>query len=1404
MSENYKEREVRCYFGILNIKGLMDTDNKVVGDIEDYGEVRLPLFSHQTYKIKTTFNRNLQYSDTLVQTINEQGYQVLIPKKTTHYGNLHFNDSSNPYQGKYYQKKFRRQVLWDFGDGTKIEGYSAEHSYKKPGRYKITCTFFDINRQAWVNNYCIYVIVKEVLPTELRFVTDKTVSQIKCSKIQKIAELEALISNTVNKDLDVNVKRIFTAEQYDNNNEEINNKFHAIAEGPMRYMRKNWLFLQNTQTLYYNSDRIYMNSIEPTDVFHPKYQDLYGKFYYNEVENTIDFSFYQIIPFKNIDNKLKTIRIIDPNKRILSEIKDEIVESTKEYTITQLYVKEALPQGCIYVGKRAFFDIFYKNDFVSNEDNVISIFYDLETENITGELKSAPNYLNINPLGMNVRIVNNDLGKVKLGLSLDGFVRKVEDSDDFINPTNENTYIDPHLYNSLIKGIDIDTYMFPYIPYDSITKIEGTEIQIGGNDGFVPFNDAYYIPKDIKIDIEVSRTLHSKSGNSSFINSGIVLDDDGNIIDFGKGGTMESVFDWLYRIPIILRDYVHLEFNTRLSVIGNYNISPIKLSPVLKKVPLLDTTQVEIPREIQNKIDIDRLLDVYMAHPMFDETPELRFMFKTILGNNLLNSLMTRSKNFLDDTANVKTCYLSNLISMLKMMGEDVTQYEKTAFEGINDLKNFVRLLSINHADLVGHVIDEDLDINIKGDSKGKNVGAEIKIKDILQLNDNENSQFLGRIVNVKRDGSTKWSSLNLQGSDYTKDGLELLVHDRYTHEVKKVNFMNMQKSRIHNKLTPSSKVSISDYDVDWDWNLLLPDKFTSAKKKQKEYADLMKSGTFGNYSTSRRQFIANEHERMKQICADMIDGYYSFHLLDPRRQTKRVGNFIDDMYITDRIQNLKSWEEVWGITHEVLMKILYDNAKLYNNRTFNVIENDGTIQDEDVENYITEGEIYLTKQYNQAEITYDLYVNGVSTSSTPIEGSVVVSGTILGAGKNILTVNVENGIVDNYFTFTNYEAPRSFDIVVKQNGEIVTRTEKYYLIGENVQGFVEVTLKGTVAQPKIDVFSEVHFIDKRVQPINVIIETHEKARFYTNLKRQDVQLGAIEYGLVDCSDIDRPNKKFDVSLRWDKTPQIGYNRVYINIDYDMGDLEYVQTNGLHNGVYAKGYLKSFRDYPTNVIIDNDGTIRFEEEQLVFDLSNTGNVLVPTDETTKYQKGNMWLKMEGNVMATENVPTLHCWTYKDNNVVTRLLTDIGGYSFKVTKGKKDCSFIVDGEDGFEQGYYFVVVGKGYSAFTPCLYRTYSIKEEVYVYDSNDVCVARQYTNRRNIRLSVDEYGRITQDSYVNYYNGRDREYTVTSSGEEIQTTIDIPSDKYKINGDLYIEVDGKYYSLGGYDLSVSK
>jgi DNA-binding Xre family transcriptional regulator len=56
----------------------------------------------------------------------------------------------------------------------------------------------------------------------------------------------------------------------------------------------------------------------------------------------------------------------------------------------------------------------------------------------------------------------------------------------------------------------------------------------------------------------------------------------------------------------------------------------------------------------------------------------------------LLNYTLTKSNNFLDDHANIRTCYLSSLISTLKMMGEDILEYEKGGFEGVNDLRDFV------------------------------------------------------------------------------------------------------------------------------------------------------------------------------------------------------------------------------------------------------------------------------------------------------------------------------------------------------------------------------------------------------------------------------------------------------------------------------------------------------------------------------------------------------------------------------------------------------------------------------------------------------------------------------------------------------------------------------------------
>lgn len=203
------DRHLTCYFGILNLRGLMGIKNTSMDEESGFvinSDVVLPLFSHESYKIKTTLNRAYEFKG-----INESPYE-----NSSHFARIHVTDKSNKsiqkYNNKYYQKFFRKDVLWDFGDGTQVEGFSVEHSYRKPGRYKITCTFFDIDRKAWVNDYSITVTVKEVLPTVLRFDKGYTAPEIKCSKVERIARIEALNSNTVDKNLDVIVDRIFTKE----------------------------------------------------------------------------------------------------------------------------------------------------------------------------------------------------------------------------------------------------------------------------------------------------------------------------------------------------------------------------------------------------------------------------------------------------------------------------------------------------------------------------------------------------------------------------------------------------------------------------------------------------------------------------------------------------------------------------------------------------------------------------------------------------------------------------------------------------------------------------------------------------------------------------------------------------------------------------------------------------------------------------------------------------------------------------------------------------------------------------------------------------------------------------------------------------------------------------------------
>lgn len=43
----------------------------------------------------------------------------------------------------------RKRLVWDFGDGTTSEAVTATHTYKEPGRYKVTCYLYDKNGESY-------------------------------------------------------------------------------------------------------------------------------------------------------------------------------------------------------------------------------------------------------------------------------------------------------------------------------------------------------------------------------------------------------------------------------------------------------------------------------------------------------------------------------------------------------------------------------------------------------------------------------------------------------------------------------------------------------------------------------------------------------------------------------------------------------------------------------------------------------------------------------------------------------------------------------------------------------------------------------------------------------------------------------------------------------------------------------------------------------------------------------------------------------------------------------------------------------------------------------------------------------------------------------------------------------
>ena len=64
MSDTAESRHVYCKFGLVNLAGLIPMRNKKKNNVPISAEIVIPLFSHESYKIKTTLSTNLKFFGT--------------------------------------------------------------------------------------------------------------------------------------------------------------------------------------------------------------------------------------------------------------------------------------------------------------------------------------------------------------------------------------------------------------------------------------------------------------------------------------------------------------------------------------------------------------------------------------------------------------------------------------------------------------------------------------------------------------------------------------------------------------------------------------------------------------------------------------------------------------------------------------------------------------------------------------------------------------------------------------------------------------------------------------------------------------------------------------------------------------------------------------------------------------------------------------------------------------------------------------------------------------------------------------------------------------------------------------------------------------------------------------------
>lgn len=740
----------------------------------------------------------------------------------------------------------RLNKQWDFGDGTIIYAETAEHSYKKPGKYKITCQTYYMDDGSPATEYAAYIIVKEAFASNIEFCSKTEPFYV--SKNNKIGQLFTNVSNYF-----INKPRILAylvnADNF-KDEENIVPSYWNYHDKSYYHLSKYFCFLEEDNGESTNEKLIY--SLKPVEYYTPKYYNVYG-YHYKENDN-IKLKLYILL---NYDDSEDNIEEYKKYLFCVKDIKENNLEILPEENIEieAVYSSYALDQNAAYLGMISKTDIWFKNDIYKDEKNILAFeFYENDMFAI-GENDVEDSYLNLkttfHEISLNKLDINANSDLYVKGLTLNGLLTKEHSKNEVISASY---IIDSYVTKNIYKNKDINIYQAYYIKND-------------------PLKNRTMNNSDEIITYSLYKGFDKKELNELSFYCSDIKDALGEKLDVTDNS--EKPYYRKYSGDNVPKKYIIIKEGD---------------TPIYKnKRELMDLDELVVPTEHKLNIDIERLLNAYMGHPMYDNTINLKNVLYDILANkDNLEYIMRKSEHFVDDTINYKTCHISSLIDILTMFNEEVTDYNINSFNNLNDFKELLRILTMSYSDLFGRLI-LSYDIKISQTYKGKNVS------DLLDYNDEiicDEDYSIIAIVKNNTIYRLKEKTPYIICQDNKSNATSLLSF--YKIESYNISKKIEELQKLFGKNTIFNIYKLKEYNKSWGWNLILP--------KETE-----------NYNTN----------------LETLEQFYNFYLFNPTYKVERKNNFIDNSTIPyDKDGNTVDIKEWDNVGFDCLMKLLYENVQ--------------------------------------------------------------------------------------------------------------------------------------------------------------------------------------------------------------------------------------------------------------------------------------------------------------------------------------------------------------------------------------------------------------------------------------------------------------------------------------------